>query len=31
MPLRSIRALHFELARSAGAEVWLEIDDVEFY
>ena len=31
MPLGNIRALHFELARSPGAEVWLEIDDIKFY
>ncbi len=30
-PLRSLRALHFELAGDAGADAWLEIDDVKFY
>jgi hypothetical protein len=30
-PARSIRALHFELARPAGTDAWLEIDDVKLY
>jgi imidazolonepropionase-like amidohydrolase len=31
LPLRNLRALHFELARPAAADVWLEIDDVKLY
>ena len=31
LPLRSIRALNFELARPAGTDAWLEIDDVKLY
>jgi hypothetical protein len=30
-PLRTVRALHFELARPAGTDAWLELDDVELY
>lgn len=30
-PVRSIRALHFELASPAGTDAWLEIDDVKLY
>lgn len=30
-PLRSVRALHFELIRAAGVDAWLEIDDVRLY
>jgi imidazolonepropionase-like amidohydrolase len=28
---RNVRALHFEIARSAGTDAWLEIDDVKLY
>lgn len=31
LSLRSITALHFELARPAGTDAWLEIDDVKLY
>jgi imidazolonepropionase-like amidohydrolase len=31
LPLRSVRALRFELARSAGADAWLDIDDIKLY
>jgi imidazolonepropionase-like amidohydrolase len=31
LPLRTVRALHIELARPAGADVWLEIDDITLY
>ncbi len=31
LDLRKVRALHFELARAAGADAWLEIDDVKLY
>jgi hypothetical protein len=31
LALRSVRTLHFELARSAGADAWLEIDDIKLY
>ena len=31
LPLRELRALHFELARPAGADAWLELDDLRFY
>lgn len=31
LPLRSVRALRFELAKPAGADAWLEIDDVKLY
>ena len=30
-PSRTLRTLHFELARSAGADAWLELDDVKLY
>ena len=30
-PVRSFRALHFELAAKPGEDSWLEIDDVKFY
>jgi len=30
-PLRELRALHFELARPAGADAWLELDDLKLY
>jgi imidazolonepropionase-like amidohydrolase len=30
-PLKSVRALHFELARPAGADAWLEIDNIKLY
>jgi imidazolonepropionase-like amidohydrolase len=29
--LHNVRALHFELARPAGADAWLEIDDIRLY
>jgi hypothetical protein len=28
---RNVRALHFEIARPAGTEAWLELDDVKLY
>jgi imidazolonepropionase-like amidohydrolase len=31
LPLRELRALHFELARPAGADAWLELDDLKLY
>ncbi|HMF63633.1 MAG TPA: CIA30 family protein, partial [Edaphobacter sp.] len=31
LPLRNLRALRFELARPAGTDAWLEIDDVKLY
>jgi hypothetical protein len=31
MPLKSVRALRFELARPAGTDAWLEIDNVKLY
>jgi imidazolonepropionase-like amidohydrolase len=31
MPLKSVRALHFELARPAGTDAWLEIDNIRLY
>jgi hypothetical protein len=31
LPLRNVRALHFEIARPAETDAWLEIDDVKFY
>jgi imidazolonepropionase-like amidohydrolase len=31
LPLRSVRALHFELVRPAGADAWLDIDDIKLY
>jgi hypothetical protein len=31
LPLRNVRALHFEIARPAGTDAWLEIDDVKLY
>ncbi len=31
LPLRSLRALHFELASDAGTDAWLELDDLRFY
>jgi hypothetical protein len=31
LPLRNVRALHFEIARPEGADAWLEIDDVKLY
>ncbi len=31
LSLRSVRALYFELARPAGTDAWLEIDDVKLY
>jgi hypothetical protein len=31
LPLRELRALHFELARPAGADAWLDLDDVKLY
>jgi hypothetical protein len=30
-PLRTLRALHFELVAVAGADAWIDIDDVKFY
>jgi imidazolonepropionase-like amidohydrolase len=30
-PFRELRALHFELARPAGADAWLELDDLKLY
>jgi imidazolonepropionase-like amidohydrolase len=30
-PLRSLRALHFELASEAGTDAWLELDNLKFY
>ena len=30
-PLRELRALHFELARAAGTDAWLELDDIKLY
>lgn len=30
-PLREVRALLFELARPAGADAWLELDDLRLY
>lgn len=31
LPLKSVRALHFELARPAGTDAWLEIDNIKLY
>lgn len=31
LPLRNLRALHFEIARPAETDAWLEIDDVKLY
>ncbi len=31
LSLRDVRALHFEVIRAAGADAWLEIDDVKLY
>ena len=31
VPLKSVRALHFELARPAGTDAWLEIDNIKLY
>jgi hypothetical protein len=31
LPPRNVRALHFEIARPAGTDAWLEIDDVKLY
>jgi imidazolonepropionase-like amidohydrolase len=31
LSLRGLRALHFELARPAGADTWLELDDLKLY
>ncbi len=31
LPFRNVRALHFEIARPAGTDAWLEIDDVKLY
>jgi imidazolonepropionase-like amidohydrolase len=31
LPLNELRALLFELARPAGADAWLELDDLKFY
>jgi len=30
-PLHELRALHFELARPAGADAWLTLDDLKLY
>src|SRR5215472_4444800 len=30
-PARTLRTLHFELSRPAGADTWLELDDVKLY
>lgn len=30
-PARTLRTLHFELARPAGVDTWLELDDVKLY
>ena len=30
-PAKTLRSLHFELARPAGVETWLELDDVKLY
>lgn len=30
-PARTLRTLHFELARPAGTDAWLELDDVKLY
>jgi imidazolonepropionase-like amidohydrolase len=31
LPLHELKALHFEVARSAGADAWIELDDLKFY
>lgn len=31
LPLRHVRALHFEIARPTETDAWLEIDDVKLY
>jgi imidazolonepropionase-like amidohydrolase len=31
LPLQNVRALHFELARPAGTDAWLEIDNIKLY
>jgi hypothetical protein len=31
LSLRELRALHFELARPAGADAWLDLDDLKLY
>ena len=31
LPLRNLRALHFELARPAGTDAWLEVDYIKLY
>jgi imidazolonepropionase-like amidohydrolase len=31
LPFSNVRALHFEIARPAGTDAWLEIDDVKLY
>lgn len=31
LALRNLRAFHFELARPAGANAWLELDDLKLY
>jgi hypothetical protein len=31
LSLRNVRALHFELARAAEADAWLELDDLRLY
>jgi imidazolonepropionase-like amidohydrolase len=30
-PVRAVTALHFELARPAGSDAWLDLDDVKLY